>query len=134
MFRLVLHADAVKDLVAIRESGAVADFGAIVAFLEKAKQEPALLDTFSEHWFGADGTANHTVSKVAFLHQRGKRIWRLKVLTLKGMVVGYRLLYALDPRTNTVYLLGVPPREVAYDEHHPRTHRLIAAYDGLGLG
>ena len=133
MTRLVLHTDAIEDLTAIRDSGAIADFGVIVAFLQQAKQDMALLETLAVHWFGEDGTANHTVSKVAFLHRRGKRVWRLKVLTIKGLAVRYRLLYAFDEPTKTYYLLGVPPREIAYDEHHPRTQRLIAAYDKLPL-
>lgn len=133
MTRLILHPDAVEDLLAIEASGAVADFGVILAFLQQAKQDAALLETLAEHWFGEDGTANHTVSRVAFLHQRGKRVWRLKVLTLKGLAVGYRLLYAFDDPSKTFFILGVPPRDIAYEEHHPRIQRLIAAYDRLGL-
>ena len=133
MTRLILHPDAVEDLLAIKASGAVADFGVILAFLQQAKQDAALLETLAEHWFGEDGTANHTVSRVAFLHQRGKRVWRLKVLTLKGLAVGYRLLYAFDKPSKTFFILGVPPRDIAYEEHHPRIQRLIAAYDRLGL-
>ena len=133
MTRLILHPDAVEDLLAIKASGAVADFKFILAFLQQAKQDAALLETLAEHWFGEDGTANHTVSRVAFLHQRGKRVWRLKVLTLKGLAVGYRLLYAFDEPSKTFFILGVPPRDIAYEEHHPRIQRLIAAYDRLGL-
>jgi mRNA-degrading endonuclease RelE of RelBE toxin-antitoxin system len=120
-------------LQGIKAAGARADHGAILAFLQQAKSDPSLLETLAEDWFGEDGSASYSIRKVVSLHRKGKRLWRVKVLTLKGVAVGYRVLYAFDPRMQVFYVLGIPSREVAYDESHPRIQRLIAAYDHLGL-
>ncbi|MEP7311497.1 MAG: hypothetical protein ABI859_02850 [Pseudomonadota bacterium] len=133
MPKLAIHRDAADDIQSIKARHEHADHGAILAFLQQAKSDPALLETLAENWFGEDGSANYTVRKVVSLHQRGKRLWRVKVLTLKGMAAGYRVLYAFDSRHQFFYVLGVLPREIAYDESHSRIQRLVAVYDSLGL-
>lgn len=95
--------------------------------------DSTLLETMAEDWFGEDGSADYTVRKVVAMHQRGRRLWRVKVLTLKGMAARYRVLYAFDPRPQMFYILGIPPRDIAYDQTHPRIQRLIALYDSLGI-
>jgi hypothetical protein len=57
----------------------------------------------------------------------------VKVLTLKGLAAGYRVLYAFDRHRQQFYVLGIPPRDIAYDYTHPRIQRLIAVYDNLDL-
>lgn len=130
---LAIHRDAADDLQSIKARGEFADYGAILAFLQQAKVDAALLETLAEHWFGEDGSASYTVQKVVSFHRQGKRLWRVKVLTLKGMAAAYRVLYAFDPRHQIYYVLGIPPREIAYDESHPRIQRLIAVYNTLGI-
>lgn len=133
MLRIAIHLDAADDLQSIKAQGALADFGAILAFLQQAQVDVALLETLSESWFGEDDSANYTVQKLVSFHRQGKRLWRVKVLTLKGLAAGYRVLYAFDPRVQTHFVLGIPPRDIAYDETHPRIRRLIALYDSLGI-
>jgi len=87
----------------------------------------------AEDWFGEHGTADYSVRKIVSLHQQGKRLWRVKVLTLKGIVVNYRVLYAFDRQRQVFYVLGIPSRDFAYDTNHPRIQRLIAVYDSLGI-
>ncbi len=130
---LAIHRDAANDLQSILACGDCADHGAILAFLQQAKVDPALLETMAEDWFGEDGSADYTVRKVVSMHQRGRRLWRVKVLTLKGMSARYRVLYAFDRRQQMFYILGIPPRDIAYDQTHPRIQRLIALYDSLGI-
>jgi hypothetical protein len=130
---LTIHRDAADDLQGIKAGGALADYGVILAFLQQAKADPAVLETLSDHWFGEDGSANYTVQKVVSFHNQGRRLWRVKVLSLKGLAAGYRVLYAFDPRVQTYYVLAIPPRDIAYDETHQRIRRLIDVYDKLGL-
>jgi hypothetical protein len=128
---LAIHSDAGEDLQEIKARGEHADHGAMLAFLQQAKSDPALLATLAENWFGEDGSGDYSVRKVVSMHQRGKRLWRVKVLTLKGVATNYRVLYAFD--LNMFYILGIPHRDIAYDHNHPRIQRLIAAYDRLGI-
>jgi mRNA-degrading endonuclease RelE of RelBE toxin-antitoxin system len=130
---LAVHPDAADDLQSIHARGERIDYGALLAFLQQAKSDQALLQTLAEDWFGEDGTAGYTVQKVISMHRKGRRIWRVKVLTLKGLAVGYRLLYAFDPRRDTFYVLGIPSRDIAYDQSHPRIQRVIAVYDSLDI-
>jgi mRNA-degrading endonuclease RelE of RelBE toxin-antitoxin system len=130
---LAIHRDAANDLQSIKACGARADHGVILAFLQQAKSDPTILQTFAEDWFGEDGSADYSVRKVVSLHRRGKRLWRLKVLTPKGKAAPYRVLYAFDSQQQTFYVLGILSRDIAYDETHPRIQRLIAVYDSLGI-
>jgi hypothetical protein len=130
---LAIHPDAADDLQSIKARGEIADHGAILAFLRQAKVDPALLETMAEDWFGEDGTADYSVRKIVSLHRQGKRLWRVKVLTLKGIAVNYRVLYAFDRQRQVFYILGIPSRDFAYDTNHPRIQRLIAVYDTLGI-
>lgn len=133
MPNLAIHRDAADDLQGIKARGEHADHGAILAFLQQAKTHPALLATLAEDWFGEDSAGSYTVRKIVSLHARGKRLWRVKVLTLKGLATRYRVIYAFDPRQQVFYVLGIPHREIAYDQDHPRIQRLVAAYDSLHL-
>jgi mRNA-degrading endonuclease RelE of RelBE toxin-antitoxin system len=130
---LAIHRDAADDLQSIKACGAHEDHGAILTFLHQAKSDAALLQTLAEDWYGEDDTADYSIRKVVSLHRRGKRVWRVKVLTLKGKAAGYRVLYAFDPRVQVFYVLGIPSRDFSYDENHPRIQRLIAVYDSLGI-
>lgn len=130
---LAIHRDAADDLQSIKAHGALADYGVIVAFLQQAKADPAVLESLSEHWFGEDGSANYTVQKIVSFQKQGRRLWRVQVLSLTGLAAAYRVIYTFDPRVQTYYVLAIPPREIAYDHAHPRIRRLIDIYDKLGL-
>lgn len=130
---LAIHRDAADDLQAIKADGDVAGHAAILAFLQQAKCDRALLETLSEDWFGEGEAASYSVRKVVSLHRRGRKLWRVRVLTLKGPATKYRVLYTFTEDQRTYFVLGVVPREFAYDQDHPRIRRLIAVYDGLGI-
>lgn len=130
---LAIHRDAAEDLQAINAAGDRADHAAILAFLQQAKCEPGLLETMTEDWFGADEVGTYSVCKVVSLHKAGKKLWRVKVLTLKGLVTQYRVLYTFSNDRQNFYVLGVVHRDFAYERTHPRIRRLLAAYDRLGI-
>jgi hypothetical protein len=133
VLRLAIHRDAADDLQAIKVRGDLADHGLILAFLRQAKSDPALLETLSENWFGEDGTADYSVRRIVVPHRQGRRLWRVKILNLKGLACAYRVIYAFNRKQDEVLVLGIPPREIAYDQSHPRIQRLLALYDSLGI-
>jgi hypothetical protein len=55
----------------------------------------------------------------------------VKILDVKGLPIGYRVIYAFNRTQDEIYVLGVPPRDIAYDQFHPRIQRLLAVYDSL---
>lgn len=133
MASLLVHLDAIEDLQQLKTEGHLADYGVLLAFLQQARADMRLLQTLEEDWFGEDGTAGYSVKKVVSMHRRGRAIWRLKVLTPKGLSVGHRILYAIDPRAEVTWVLGVLPRAIAYEQQHPRVQRILAVYDSLGI-
>lgn len=130
---LAVHRDAADDLQTIKARGEHADHDVLLAFLQQAKTDPALLESMAEDWFGEDGSASYSIRKVVSMHERGRELWRVKVLTLKGLATRYRILYAFDRRWEVFYILGIPPRDIAYDANHPRIQRLFDLYDSLGI-
>ena len=131
MTLLFVHRDAVADLEAIRVRGETAEHGLLLAFLLQAQRDVGLLESLTEDWFGADGMAGYSVRKLVQASRQGRQLWRVKILGLKGLAVGYRVIYAFNRDRDKIYVLGIPSRDIAYDQDHPRIQRLIAVYDSL---
>jgi len=131
--RLSIHRDAADDLQTIKARGDLADHGLLLAFLRQAQTDSTVLETLSEHWFGEDGTADYSVRRIVAPLRQGRRLWRLKILDLKGLAIGYRVIYAFNRNQDEIYVLAIPPREIAYEQEHPRIKRLLALYDSLGV-
>lgn len=133
VIRLSIHRDAADDLQTIKARGDQADHGLILAFLRQAKVDAAVLESLSEDWFGEDTASGYSVRRLVAPHRQGRRLWRVKILNLKGLSVGYRVIYAWSRNHDEVFVLAIPPRDIAYDQSHPRIKRLIALYDGLDI-
>lgn len=130
---LAIHRDAAEDLQQIKANGDRADHAAILAFLQQAKCDPGLLETLTEDWFGEEEFSSYSIRKVGSLHRGGRKLWRVKVLTLNGLTTKYRVLYTFSDDQQDFFVLGVVHRESAYDKDHPRIRKLLAVYDSLGL-
>ena len=133
MPRLAVHRDAAEDLQAIKVRGDLADHGLILAFLRQAQSDVAVLETLSEDWFGEDGMADYSVRRIVVPHRQGRRLWRVKILNVKGLAAAYRVIYAFNRKQDEIFVLAIPPRDIAYDQSHPRIQRLLALYDSLGI-
>jgi hypothetical protein len=131
---LFIHTDANTDLQAIRASGDLRGFGVLLAFLQQAKTDDQILESLSEDFFGVDTGGAYDVKKLVGQHSRGRHLWRVRLYDLKGLDVPYRVIYAVNPSTQIRYVLAIMPRDVNYDEDHPRIRKLLAVYDRLGIG
>jgi len=133
-YTLSLHPNARDDLKSLQgqEPEAAAR---ILALLQQAKVDQKLLDAFTIQDFGAHRTEAIHVQQITSQQRRGRdrNLWRIKIWSLEDERLNFRVVYALDPRVSRYTVLGVVPRAFNYDESHPLTQRIVAAYDSLGI-
>jgi mRNA-degrading endonuclease RelE of RelBE toxin-antitoxin system len=102
----------------------------ITAFLQEAKNNQTILDKLSVHRH-QDNSID--VQRFQTYWQKGKNLWRLKLVSLMDFGLPYRIIYAFDHRIKTYFILGIVNRDFEYDEKDPRTQRIISIYDKLGV-
>jgi len=132
VYRLFVHAAAQRDLDAIGETDPeTAD--EIYVLLQEIKGSQVLLDSLTRKDFGLTREEAFHVDRWVRQQQQGRNLWRLKFWDLEAVGIRHRVIYALDPRNSRYYILAVLPRNIAYDERHPRVQELLAVYDRLGI-
>ena len=132
MYSIVLHRGAKVDLDELWVSDPLAA-GAIYALLQEAKANQRVLETFTSHDFGAHETDRYHVAAWAEQQRKGRNLWRLKIWRLEHHGVRYRVVYALDPRKQRYFVLGIFSRDFDYDETDARTQRVLEVYDRLDI-
>ena len=131
-YSLVLHPAAQADLSALWEADP-RSAALLIATLEQIKADPRLLDSLTIRQFGADGSEPFHVDQWIEQQRHGRNLWRLKHWELEGERRRYRVVYALDPRSSRYTVLGIFTRDFNYDRNDPRTRRVVADYDALGI-
>lgn len=129
MFKLIIHTEAATDLEQIKEGGDLASHGVLLAFLQQAKTDLKILDHLQDDFYGEDNTASFSIRKWIEQSAKGRRLWRIKVFSIKGLVVPYRIIYAVYPHKQIYAVLAILSRSVNYEESHPRVQQLIATYN-----
>jgi hypothetical protein len=129
---LSIHPDAATD---IRELMAKDKFaaGKVVALLQQAKADPAIIDSLLDHDFGADHAAVYHVSKWFEFWNVGYNLWRLKIWTEPKGSLRYRIVYAYEPKSLQYHVLAVVHRDFDYKRDHEITNRILETYKKLGL-
>lgn len=129
---LSIHPDAAAD---IRQLMATDKFaaGKVVALLQQAKADPAIIDSLLDHDFGADHAAAYHISKWFEFWNVGYNLWRLKIWMEPKGSLRYRIVYAYEPRTLQYHVLAVVHRDFDYKRDHEITSRILKAYKDLGL-
>lgn len=137
MFTLRIHENAGSDLEALFD-GAEGDkgikaAGRIVALLEEIENNPALLDSLTDHGYGANRDESYHVSKWQKHWRQGRDLWRLKAWDLETKGIQYRVPYAYLPGRQEYHVLGVICRQkLDYDDDdNPITRRILDSYEDL---
>lgn len=107
--------------------------GKVVALLQQAKADPAIIASLLDHDFGADGAAAYHVSKWFEFWNAGYNLWRLKVWIERKGSLRYRIVYAYEPRSLQYHVLAIVHRDFDYQRDHETTRRILKAYEDLGL-
>lgn len=102
----------------------------LAALMEQARTDPALFDRLTQHDYGLAGTADFHVSRWESQQNNEQRnLWRLKLWDLEKLGVRYRVVYAFEPLTRTIAVLGIARRKEFNYEDDAFTRRVIECYD-----
>jgi hypothetical protein len=127
--RLYIHSDAKADLAAIAEHD-LPTAARIYAVLEQVQANPALMDSLTQHDYGFAGTADFNVSLwKSQQYKNNRNLWRLKIWDLEEKQIRYRVVYAFQPETQKLFVLGVSRRRDFDYEYDEFTQRVTDCYD-----
>lgn len=131
-FSLVLHEDAEADLDLIYEvdEDAAAD---IEVFLDEARNNQDTLDCLTRKGYVRYEDVPFNVTEWEATKKSKYNLWRLKLLWIESGASKYRIVYAFHPGELRYYVLGILDREFDYDLNHPRSQKILAAYDDLDI-
>ncbi|GIK35879.1 MAG: hypothetical protein AMXMBFR45_01730 [Gammaproteobacteria bacterium] len=129
MPKVVFHTDSKTDLAAIRADDH-RPAARILALMEQAKSDQELFDRLTQHDYGQAGTADFHVSRWESQQNNEMRnLWRLKLWELEELGIRYRVVYAFEPLTRTIAVLGIARRREFNYEDDAFTQRVIECYD-----
>jgi hypothetical protein len=132
MSRFWVHDDAELDLEIIWDLDGESA-GYLQPLLEQLETDINLRDRLTQEDFGVPGVHPFHVDAVDEHQRAGRNIWRLKAWNLDQQTIPYRVIYAYDHRNDAYLVLGILPREFAYDTQHERVREIVRLYDELGL-
>lgn len=132
VYTLKVHRDAREDLDAIGIRSAEAK-AKIYATLGEIGGSQRLLEALTRKDFGLSRDETFNVDVWGAQQNKGRNLWRLKVWALEVQGIQYRVIYCLDPRVSTYYVLGVLHRDFDYNAKNPRAAKLLEIYDRLGI-
>lgn len=135
MYELIVSDDATADLERILRKNRVVALR-IIALLEQLSCDQDLLDRLTQDGYG--GSPKHpirgaviNIGKWISAQRKGLNLWRMRDFELSRKGHEYRIIYAFNPSKDQYLVLAVVEREFDYDESHPITQRVYAAYNKL---
>lgn len=130
MTALFLHDHARGDLDELWEKDEVAAAD-IEVFLQEAAESNEILESLTDHDFGEYGTEPYHVNKWQEMWRQRIDLWRVKLWSLEGQGIQYRIIYAYIVGESNFYVLAIAPRSFNYDRNHDLTKRILADYADL---
>lgn len=105
----------------------------ILVRLQEIGADPTLLAKLLTPGVGGDRWKDvFYVDKWVEQWQLGRKLRYLKVWEIENAGEKFRVVYAHNPMTDIVHVLGIAPRDFDYDSNHPFTKRVVADYNKLG--
>ncbi|MGZ7132607.1 MAG: hypothetical protein ACXVH6_04440 [Halobacteriota archaeon] len=132
MILVLFEESAQSDLDAIWESDEEAA-ATIVVLMEEFQDSPEIAATLIRHGYHDYRDPEYNVSRFQELWHQGLNMYRLKFWDEDGSPVPYRIIYAHNPITDCIHVLGVIHRNFDYDTSHPTVCRICAEYERLGI-
>ena len=130
---VVLFEDAAQDdldaLWLSDEDGAALIF----ALIEEFQDNSDLSSVLRQHGHRDIGDPAFEVSRFQELWHQGFNLYRLKYWDEDGANAPYRIIYADNPHTDQIHILGIVHRGINYDTTHPIFCRIVANYGRLGI-
>lgn len=135
MFELIPHDDIGLDLERLDsiDPEIVDQAGAAI---QQLMDDPLLVDDLLRNGYG--GTPSNPTRGATFnvrawgvAQQRGLNLWAIRDFELSRKGFEFRIVYAVFPHCEQIYILAIVEREWNYDLSHPVSRRVIATYRDL---
>jgi hypothetical protein len=135
VYELITSDEAVADIEEILVEAEEAGLR-IFALLEQLETDQDLLDRLCQDGYGGSPKrpvrgAIINIGKWVMAQRKGMNLWRMRDFELSKMGFEYRIIYAFNPRDSQYVILAIAKREFDYEESHPITQRVFAAYSRI---
>jgi mRNA-degrading endonuclease RelE of RelBE toxin-antitoxin system len=108
----------------------------VLALIEQLQADPDLLDDLLRDGYG--GTPWKPAPKAVFnvrawgrAQDRGLNLWAVRDFELSRMGFEFRIVYAIFPESQLIYLLAIIERAWNYDVSSPISRRIFDSYRAL---
>ncbi len=135
MFELIPHDDIVQDLERLESiSSEIVDL--VSATIQQLMEDPDLADDLLRNGYG--GTPKNPARGAIFnvrtwgdAQRQGLNLWAIRDFELSRSGFEFRIVYAVFPKDELIYLLAIVEREWNYDLSHPTSRRIFNTYRDL---
>jgi hypothetical protein len=106
----------------------------IFALVEEISGDQSALESLTEDHF-SDEERSFDVTWLRRAARAKLNLWRLKLFSLRrtDSWVNHRIIYAVDGRSQTIWLMAIMPRNENYDENSPRFRRIRQDYQHFNI-
>lgn len=135
MFELIPHDDIVQDLERLDSvSSEIVDLAS--ATIQQLMEDPCLVDDLLRNGYG--GTPKNPARGAVFnvrtwgdAQRQGLNLWAIRDFELSRKGLEFRIVYAVFPENELIYLLAIVEREWNYDLSHEVSRRILSTYRHL---
>jgi hypothetical protein len=135
VFELIPHEDIEQDFERLDLiDPAIGDQAG--ALIQQLIDDPELVDDLLRDGYG--GTPRKPAPRAIFnvrtwgnAQRAGMNLWALRDFELSMKGFEYRIVYAVFPRCEQIYILAIVERAWDYDLSHPISRRIVATYERL---
>jgi hypothetical protein len=122
-----------QDIAALAQSDRTAA-ARIYALVEEISGDQAALESLTEDHF-SDEERSFDVTWLRGAARSRLNLWRLKLFSLQqtDSWINHRIIYAIDGRSQAIWLMAIMPRNENYDEGSPRFRRIRREYEYFSI-
>ncbi|CAI8710616.1 hypothetical protein [Pseudomonas sp. IT-P291] len=135
MFELIPHDDIEQDLERLDVINPVI-VDQVAALIQQLMDDPQLVDDLLRNGFGGEPWrpargAIFNVRTWGDAQRAGLNLWAIRDFELSRQGFEFRIVYAVFPRCEKIYILAIIERAWDYDLSHPTSRRIVASYRAL---
>lgn len=135
MFELIPHDDIDQDLERLDAiNSEIVD--QVATLIQQLMDDPQLVDDLLRNGYGGEPWkptrgAVFNVRTWGDAQKAGFNLWAIRDFELWRKGFEFRIVYAVFPRCEKIYILAIIERAWDYDLSHPTSRRIIATYQAL---
>ncbi|EXF45237.1 hypothetical protein BAY1663_02316 [Pseudomonas sp. BAY1663] len=135
MTELIPHNDIVEDLEKLKRID-VRIVYRVRELINQLRADPDLLDDLLRDGYGGSPArpakgAIFNIRAWGAAQSQCLNLWRIRDFSLSRKGLEYRIVYAVFPKTDQIFVLGIVERDFDYELSHPVSQRIVAAYRAI---